>query len=187
MARVFRALCDGGFHSGEELATLGVSRNAVWKAAAALRAAGARIDAVRNKGYRLPWTVDALDSLTIREHLSRTTATRLSSVEVVWTTGSTNTDLRSRPRPPPGRGEVLLAELQTAGRGRRERQWFAPPGGSLPLSLSWSFESVVSHVTGLSIAVGVCAARALMAMGVSAVKLKWPTISWLTNVSSVAF
>ncbi|MBV8909948.1 MAG: HTH domain-containing protein, partial [Gammaproteobacteria bacterium] len=41
MARIFAALADGHFHSGEQLAAeLGVSRSAIWKAATALRELG---------------------------------------------------------------------------------------------------------------------------------------------------
>ena len=59
-------------------------------------------------------------------------------LEVVWSVGSTNTALLSRPNPPNGSSEVMLAEYQTAGRGRRGRAWLAPPGGAICLSFSWS-------------------------------------------------
>ena len=48
-------LSDGKFHSGEDLAReLQVSRSAVWKAVGALKVLGATLEAVRNRGYRLP-------------------------------------------------------------------------------------------------------------------------------------
>src|SRR5205823_11711692 len=54
VARVFAALCDGRFHSGEQLArSLGVSRSAIWKATGTLRELGATLHAVRNRGYCL--------------------------------------------------------------------------------------------------------------------------------------
>src|SRR5262249_445191 len=54
VARLFAQLADGQFHSGEALAEeLAVSRSAIWKAARALRALGATVHAVRNRGYRL--------------------------------------------------------------------------------------------------------------------------------------
>src|SRR2546430_14157862 len=62
-ARVFAALCDGRFHSGEQLArSLGVSRSAIWKATGSLRELGATLHAVRNRGYRLAGAGEALRS-----------------------------------------------------------------------------------------------------------------------------
>ena len=61
--RVFRALADGNFHSGEELARkLGVSRSAVWKTANSLRELGSTVHAVRNRGYRLAGAGEPLDA-----------------------------------------------------------------------------------------------------------------------------
>lgn len=59
-----------------------------------------------------------------------------TSLEVVESTGSTNTDLAERARTgAAGEGTVLIAEEQTAGRGRLERSWTAPPRSGLFLSV----------------------------------------------------
>ena len=155
--RVFRALADGNFHSGEELARgLGVTRSAVWKATKLLRQLGSAVHAVRNRGYRLASAVEPLDATLIRDALSRSTHARLRHIEVAWTVTSTNTVLLERAPPPQGECEVALAEFQRAGRGRRGRAWFAPPGGALCLSLSWTFAQVPRDVGSLSLAIGVC-------------------------------
>ena len=173
--RVFRALADGHFHSGEELAErLGVSRSAVWKAAKALRALGSTVHAVRNRGYRLAGAGEPLDAALIREALARSLRVRLRHLEVTWTVTSTNTVLLERGPPPPGECEVALAEFQSAGRGRRGRAWFAPPGGAVCLSLSWTFAQVPRDVGSLSLAIGVCVLRALGQLGVPDLQLKWP-------------
>ncbi len=71
VARLFAKLADGEFHSGEALAAeLAVSRSAVWKAAGALRDLGATVNAVRNRGYRLPGTADPLIASRILELIS---------------------------------------------------------------------------------------------------------------------
>jgi BirA family biotin operon repressor/biotin-[acetyl-CoA-carboxylase] ligase len=70
--------------------------------------------------------------------------------------------------------EVLLAEYQTAGRGRRGRAWLAPPGGAICLSLSWMFRAVPPDLGALGLVVGVCALRALQELGVRHASLKWP-------------
>ena len=71
-------------------------------------------------------------------------------------------------------GSVVVCERQTAGRGRRGRSWLSAPGDSLTFSLLWRFPAGMPPPMGLSLAVGVAAARALEGMGAAGVKLKWP-------------
>jgi BirA family biotin operon repressor/biotin-[acetyl-CoA-carboxylase] ligase len=175
IARVFAELSDGQFHSGEDLAqALGVSRSAVWKAVESLRDLGATLHAVRNRGYRLAKSSEPLAAERILEKLSDGVRERVRSLEVAWTVGSTNTELLSRANPPSGLSEVMLAEYQTAGRGRRGRAWLAPPGGAICLSLSWTFTDVPADLSALGLVIGVCELRALRGLGVSRAKLKWP-------------
>lgn len=175
VARVFAELADGTFHSGEDLAkALGVSRSAVWKAARQLRAQGAVLHAVRNRGYRLVPASEPLDAARIRERLPREVRERVARLEAEWSIASTNTVLAGRAGPPVGSSEVLLAEYQTAGRGRRGRSWLAPPGGSICLSLSWTFREVPPDLGALGLVVGVCVLRALKELGVAEALLKWP-------------
>ncbi len=175
VARVFAQLSDGRFHSGEELASsLGVSRSAVWKAASQLREQGAVLHAVRNRGYRLVGAGEPLEASRIRERLPREARACVRRLEAVWSIGSTNTALAERAGPPAGSSEVLLAEYQTAGRGRRGRAWLAPPGGAICLSLSWTFREVPPDLGALGLVVGVCMLRALRELEVSGALLKWP-------------
>jgi BirA family biotin operon repressor/biotin-[acetyl-CoA-carboxylase] ligase len=173
--RVFVKLTDGEFHSGEELARgLGVTRSAVWKAAGSLRDLGMPLEAIRNRGYRLAVATEPLDAARIRSALPREVLTRVRELEVEWSVDSTNTKLVAREAPPAGNAEVLLAEVQSAGRGRRGRAWLAPPGGAVCLSLSWTFPEMPRDVGALSLAIGVCVLRALKFAGVADVRLKWP-------------
>jgi BirA family biotin operon repressor/biotin-[acetyl-CoA-carboxylase] ligase len=175
VARVFAELCDGEFHSGEGLAkALGVTRSAVWKAANALRDLGTPLEAVRNRGYKLTGAGEPLDATRIQRLLSQDTSESLARLDVAWTMASTNTELVERVYPEQGRCDVVLAEFQTAGRGRRGRAWLAPPGGAVCLSLSWTFPEVPRDPGALSLAVGVCVLRALSSLGVSDALLKWP-------------
>jgi BirA family transcriptional regulator, biotin operon repressor / biotin---[acetyl-CoA-carboxylase] ligase len=175
VARLFAKLADGKFHSGEALAgELEVSRSAVWKAARALRALGATVHAVRNRGYRLPTAAESLDGGRIRELLTDAVRQRVRRVDTTWTVGSTNTILMERAYPPVGSGEALLAEYQTAGRGRRGRAWVAPPGGSICLSFNWVFPEVPRDLGALGLVIGVCARESLQRLGVERVRLKWP-------------
>lgn len=175
VARLFARLSDGQFHSGEALASeMAVTRSAVWKATRELRSLGATVNAVRNRGYRMPGTAGALDADRIRAALTPAAMTRVRHVETVWAVGSTNTILMGRPAGVVGLADVLLAEFQTAGRGRRGRTWLAPPGGAICLSMSWVFSEVPRDLGALGLVIGVCALRALKGLGLGKVGLKWP-------------
>lgn len=174
-AQVYAALADGEFHSGEELAgILGVTRSAVWKATGTLRALGTPLSAVRNRGYQLGHASEPLEAERIRAQLARPVSERVTRLETAWSIESTNTTLSARPYPRAGTSEVLLAEFQTAGRGRRGRAWLAPPGGAVCLSLSWTFPAVSQDLGALGLVIGVCLVRALAGLGLAEVRLKWP-------------
>lgn len=94
------------------------------------------------------------------------------AVEVVHETGSTNADLLARAATLSA-PLLLVAEHQTAGRGRAGRSWLSSPEGSLTFSLAWRFEGGPQALTGLPLAIGVALAEALGGLGVQ-VQLKWP-------------
>src|SRR5437868_5078441 len=81
-------------------------------------------------------------------------AARRVDIEVVAATGSTNADLLARleqlTQP-----VLLLAETQTAGRGRAGRPWHSAPGAALTFSLAWKFARPLQYLAGLPLAVGV--------------------------------
>jgi BirA family biotin operon repressor/biotin-[acetyl-CoA-carboxylase] ligase len=175
VARLFAKLADGRFHSGEALASqLAVTRSAIWKAARELRALGATVHAVRNRGYRLAGAAEPLSAAAILAALPVERRERVSRLDTAWTVGSTNTVLMTRSNPAAGRCEALLVEYQTAGRGRRGRSWVAPPGGAICLSISWLFREVPRDLGALGLVIGVCALRALTQLGVPRLRLKWP-------------
>jgi BirA family biotin operon repressor/biotin-[acetyl-CoA-carboxylase] ligase len=93
-------------------------------------------------------------------------------IEVVAETGSTNADLLARAAQL-RRPVLLVAEQQTAGRGRAGRSWLSSAAGSLTFSLAWKFGGPAQRLLGLPLAIGVALAEALGAMDVP-VQLKWP-------------
>ncbi|HEX7382550.1 MAG TPA: biotin--[acetyl-CoA-carboxylase] ligase [Nevskiaceae bacterium] len=70
--------------------------------------------------------------------------------------------------------QVLLAERQSRGRGRRGRAWVSPFAANLYLSLAWGFAQQPKHITLLPLVTGVCCTRALHRCGVGEVRIKWP-------------
>ncbi|MDB6082615.1 MAG: BirA family transcriptional regulator [Gammaproteobacteria bacterium] len=175
-------LADGRLHSGEWLAQrLGVSRAAVWKGIERLRMRGVDVQAVPRRGYALPLAVELLEEGSIRAAVANERAMRLRSLHLEFDVDSTNTRLLAAPPPPFGYADVLLSELQHAGRGRRGRHWIAPFGGSIALSLSWSFTDASKASPTLSLCVGVAVARALVRAGAQGIGLKWPNDIWLAD------
>jgi len=71
-------------------------------------------------------------------------------------------------------GEVCLVETQTAGRGRRGRQWYSPPQTNLYCSLKWCFETRPHQMGLLSLVVAVAVAECLHAIGLRGHRIKWP-------------
>ncbi|ENO81448.1 biotin--[acetyl-CoA-carboxylase] ligase [Thauera mechernichensis] len=69
---------------------------------------------------------------------------------------------------------VLIADRQSAGRGRRGRQWLSWDDGSLTFSALWRFAPGAPVPAGLSLVAGLALARALEELGAQGVQLKWP-------------
>ena len=92
-------------------------------------------------------------------------------VRVVERCTSTNAVLLAeRPAHP----VLLAAEEQTAGRGQRGRRWFSSAGAGATFTVMRRMHCAPRLLSGLSLAVGVAAARALRALGARDVALKWP-------------
>jgi BirA family biotin operon repressor/biotin-[acetyl-CoA-carboxylase] ligase len=161
--------------SGSALAgALGVTRAAVWKQVEALRALGAPIVAEGGVGYRLAWPVDWLDSERIATELEPAQRARVGNIIVDWQTDSTSSELLRRAASDPRDLLVCCAETQTAGRGRRGRDWRSPLGGNLYFSLLKRFDHGMGALTGLSLAAGTAVIAALIDCGVTGAGLKWP-------------
>ncbi|MCW0379988.1 Bifunctional ligase/repressor BirA [Xanthomonas sacchari] len=160
--------------SGDALArACGLTRAAVWKRIQALRAAGVEIEGRAGEGYGLARPLELLDAAAIRAGLSGPAGAELAGLEIAWSLVSSNTTLLQRPAPAQG-SEVLMAERQTGGRGRRGRVWASPLAAHLYLSVARSFQGGLGRLGGLSLAVGVVVAEALRAAGFATVGLKWP-------------
>ena len=87
---------------------------------------------------------------------------------------STSRELTRRADQGAPAGTVIVADRQTAGRGRRGRTWLSAPADSLTFSVLWRFTGPAWQLAGLSLAVGVALARALDDLGARGVRLKWP-------------
>ena len=156
--------------SGQALASsLGVSRVAVRKHVAALRAEGYGIDALPGRGYTLRSVPDAPLPGEVVRLLNGGFWTRVTGG---GETGSTNDDARALARASAEKGTVVLASRQVSGRGRLGRTWESPEGGAyFSMVLRPSVSPADASSLALAVAVGI--AEGLEALGVG-VTLKWP-------------
>lgn len=173
--QLLHLLADGQFHSGTALGHhLNMSRAAVWKQLKGIEALGVKLHRVRGRGYRIAGGLDLLDVEAIQRQLP--VLDPVFNVQLHMSLPSTNETLmqRQQQQQRPIHGEVVLAEVQTAGRGRLGRQWQSPFGQNIALSLGWHFAGGALALEGLSLVVGLALNRALEDLGVQKIRLKWP-------------
>ncbi|NLX74990.1 MAG: biotin--[acetyl-CoA-carboxylase] ligase [Synergistaceae bacterium] len=172
--RVFYSLEQqkGNIVTGGQLASsLGVSRNAIWKAIRLLQDDGNEIVSIRNKGYILMNTNDTLFEKTIRDDL-RTTfiGQKMKLLPVVH---STNQYLKELNTADAKNGYVVVANEQNSGRGRRGRTFLSPKGEGIYLSILLKLDKERQDVRLLTICAAVAVSRAIEnKCGISA-EIKW--------------
>ena len=168
------ALADGGMVSGAQLAErAGITRAAIWKQVQALRARGVPVESRGTAGYCLPWPLQLLDLAAIDACLPVEQRRRLGTLDLRWEIDSTSSEIQRR-QAELADLSMVLAETQTAGRGRRGRQWLSPPGLNVYLSCLKRFDAGFAALSGLSLAVGVIVMRTLSTLQIEGAGLKWP-------------
>ncbi len=162
----------GYYVSGQELADkLRVSRAAVWKAVKALREEGHLIFATTNKGYRLNVDSDLLSAEGIRSALPERYQT--CPIHVLSITDSTNTQAKKLAADGAEHGTLLLAEEQTAGRGRCGKSFFSPRNAGLYMSLILRPTATVKEPQMVTVAAAVAACRAIETLTDLEPQIKW--------------
>jgi len=160
--------------SGERLAArLGISRPAVWKHIQALREQGYAIRAVPHQGYILTACPDRLLPAEIRRGLK---TCRIGSAfywyEEIASTNLVAMRLAAEEEAPDG--TVVVAEHQTAGRGRRGRSWVETPGSSILVSVIVRPSLPVVRAGQLMLLTGMAVARAIRQLTDLPAGVKWP-------------
>ncbi len=167
-------LSDGGFTSGEAIGgRLRISRAAVHKHISYLARQGVPIHRVRGRGYRLASDVHLLNEQVIRQSLDPGIWRQVKRLVILPEVDSTSEWLR-RQSPASLPGLVCAAEAQTSGRGRRGSDWIASPYRNMLFSLGWEYDRWPQSVTGLGLATAVAVLRALRALSITGVDIKWP-------------
>lgn len=169
---VYEALAaqEGAYLSGEELsARLGISRAAVWKAVEQLRRSGYAVEARRGCGYCLVQE-DRLDRREIARHLTRPR----ENWQVLEVVDSTNNYCRQLAQQGAPDGTAVIADSQTAGRGRRGRSFLSPAGMGLYLSILWRPACPARRLLPLTALSAVAVCRAVERLGGASPQIKWP-------------
>lgn len=176
MLTLLKLLKDGRFHSGQALgAALGISRSAVWKQLQRLESdLKLSIYKVRGRGYQLASPLELLEQellvdspypAFIYESLDSTNAEALRVVA-------------SEEMLAPF---LILAEQQSAGRGRRGRHWISPFAENIYYSLVLRVDGGMRQLEGLSLIVGLAVMSSLHEFGVNDAGLKWPNDVLVAN------
>ncbi len=171
-------LSDGHYHSGEKLGqALGLTRTAIWKHIHFARETlQLPITSKTGKGYHLIPAPLLLDRKYIWQGLSPEYQTQLLSLDCYSHIDSTSQHLYQRICETERRPRLCIAEMQTAGIGRRGQTWQSPYGYNVYYSLLWHFQHPPQALLGLSIMLAIIACRLLTAIPEfpPGIELKWP-------------
>lgn len=162
-----------GWVSGEELSRqLGVSRTAIWKQIEGLRAAGYTLEAQPRSGYRLAGSPDAVTARELLPHL--TTRSFGRHLEYRESVGSTNELAKQLARAGAPEGLLVIADEQTAGKGRLGRAWSTPKGSALAMSLLLRPDLPPYLAPRVTLVAAVAVAEAVREVAGLPVGIKWP-------------
>lgn len=166
-------LADGKAHERADLAArLALQPSELRRQLDELRAAGLPLQQSSDGRCRLPWPLELLDTARIRGALAPHCAVHL---DVLWRPESTSDVVRRHLTAADHAQPVaVVAESQSAGRGRRGKRWRSPPGLNVCLSIGRRMPGNLERMAGLSLAVGVQLLQALADVGCTGAMLKWP-------------
>ncbi|MBY0377677.1 MAG: bifunctional biotin--[acetyl-CoA-carboxylase] ligase/biotin operon repressor BirA [Gammaproteobacteria bacterium] len=157
LLKVTQLLSDGEYHDGTSIGeVLKITRAAVWKVIKKLEQYDIPLSCIKGKGYKLDTPLILLDPQKI---ISLVNEDRVD-IEVLEKIDSTNQYLKTQLNNA-NRVKVCIAEMQTQGRGRLNRQWHSPFGKNIYLSLLYPFEKDISELAGLSLVVSLALGKTI--------------------------
>lgn len=162
-----------GYVSGQELCDrLGVSRTAVWKVIGQLREEGYEIEAVRSRGYRLCGAGDVLSEAEIASVLETKSLGR--NLRFIDEIDSTNNEIRRMAENGAPDGTLAIAEIQTAGKGRRGRAWTSPRGSGIWMSFLLRPDFAPEYASMLTLVAAMAVERGIREQTGLDCQIKWP-------------
>ena len=162
-----------GFLSGEDIGReLSITRAAVWKGIKKLREEGYEIEAVTNRGYRLTNPETMYNKRELEQGLK--TKTMGQSIYFYEETDTTNNRARELALEGAPEGTLVVAEKQTAGRGRRGKVCESPLGTGIWMSLVLRPQIMPAEASVLTLLCGLATAEAIEAETGLSAGIKWP-------------
>ena len=165
---------SGKFISGETLSyMLGISRAAISKHIAVLKESGYSVDASPKIGYRLTGTTQLVLPDEIRYGLETKI---LGQADIVHYTivDSTNDRAKALAIQGASEGTIVVAEEQSAGRGRKGRSWLSANGDGICLSLILRPSMPPGEISQITLMTAVAIAETLLEISGADVNIKWP-------------
>ena len=166
-------LNDGHYHDGTSLGNqLNITRAAVWKVIKKLKQYEVPLQSMKGKGYRLASPLVLLNHKKITANL-RHHSVHIDTLEKI---GSTN-DYLKNVIVENKKIRICLAETQTQGKGRLQRQWHSPFGQNIYFSMLYPFQKDISDLSGLSLVTGLAVCHAIESvidLGNEKLWVKWP-------------
>jgi BirA family biotin operon repressor/biotin-[acetyl-CoA-carboxylase] ligase len=176
-------LLDNNYHySGQALAQrFNVTRATIHNCIVKIESLGISVERIRGLGYRLRQPLDLLNQAEIKSKLSSQVANKLVEIQCLQEIDSTNRYAGELALPKTGEFSLVLAEMQTAGKGRRGRQWVSPYAANIYMSVLWPLQRPLQESGMLSPILAISMLTALEEMGVTGLRLKWPNDIYCHN------
>lgn len=170
--------------SGQQLADeFGVSRTAIWKHMKELEEMGYEIESVRKKGYRIQKSPDSLEAFLVQADLkTKKIGKRIEYMEQCASTQIVAHQLAQEGAPD---GTVVIAELQTEGRGRLMRKWDSAKGQGIWMSIILRPDVPPHKAPQFTLVAAVAIVRAIQSVTGLEASIKWPN-DILTELQSDA-
>ena len=167
----------GEYISGGQLSeVLNVSRNSIWKAIKTLENNGYKIDAIPNRGYCLAQESDILSSFSIKQHMHSDL-----NITVYPSVSSTNTFLKELAEQGADEGTVIIAQEQTAGRGRTGKSFYSPANTGLYISILLRPDIPAEEALFLTTSTAVAVSKAIEDICNKKVQIKWVNDVFIDN------
>ncbi|TDM03000.1 biotin--[acetyl-CoA-carboxylase] ligase [Macrococcus hajekii] len=171
--------------SGQKIAEqLMISRTAVWKTIEQMKQQGFIIDSIQNKGHKLKsypaeWDADIIQLVTRQSAYFKQ---QYVFKEVTSTQAVAKEKVLDNDRP-----FIVISEVQTAGKGRFNRQWDSQGDKGLWMSLVFSDEIPLYKITTFNLFISLAVARTIRSVSGAKAEVKWPNDIYINDYKCCGF
>lgn len=170
LIKLTQLLQDGSYHDGSSLgAALKLTRSAVWKQIKKLQNYGINIQSLKSKGYVLNEPLALMNKKEIAKYLSAKLTMPMEIFEFIHSTNDYLKPFFASLVP-----RICIAEMQTQGRGRLQRNWYSPFAQNLYFSYLHTLQKDISELAGLSLVACLSVIKTLQTLSNATIEAKWP-------------